>query len=314
MKELHGMEYQQTNQKKTWKLKLTAALAACAVTVAAFSGNVSTILAQQEEEDQSGKTEYSIGSKNWILQNPEKYLALAVGDEGDFELSFEPVLGVEFTGTFSTTGTGNPYLPVAEKDSLHWKAIKSGTIVVWVEGEWDEESNQRLLDTYPDIVFTQDGNCAGFQVIIGDPVYRLYNPNSGEHFYTIDATERDNLVGLGWRAEDTAWISAPQYKDDMDPDENNPVYRLYNPNAGDHHYTLSSKERDFLVSEGWKYEGISWYSLADTNSELERPVAYRLYNPNAVSGAHFYTLNSEEAEYLKSLGWKDEGTCWNSLR
>ena len=32
-------------------------------------------------------------------------------------------------------------------------------------------------------------------------MYRLYNPNSGEHFYTADASERDHLVDVGWNYE-----------------------------------------------------------------------------------------------------------------
>lgn len=39
------------------------------------------------------------------------------------------------------------------------------------------------------------------------PMYRLYNPNSGEHFYTKNGAERDMLVGLDWRSEGTGWTS-----------------------------------------------------------------------------------------------------------
>jgi len=28
-------------------------------------------------------------------------------------------------------------------------------------------------------------------------MYRLYNPNSGEHFYTANSSERDNVVRAG---------------------------------------------------------------------------------------------------------------------
>ncbi|MCR5582061.1 MAG: leucine-rich repeat protein, partial [Eggerthellaceae bacterium] len=71
---------------------------------------------------------------------------------------------------------------------------------------------------------------------------RLYNPNSGEHFYTASAEERDGLVALGWQYEGSGWV-APETSD-------TPVYRLYNPNGGDHHYTMSAEERDWLVSLG----------------------------------------------------------------
>ena len=129
-------------------------------------------------------------------------------------------------------------------------------------------------------------------------MYRLYNPNSGEHFYTANATERDTLSNLGWRYEGIAW-NAPEIS-------NTPVYRLYNPNAGDHHYTTSSAERDNLVSLGWKYEGIGWYSTGSDGKAL-----YRLYNPNAKgAGSHHYTTSADERDYLISLGWRNEGIAW----
>ncbi|MCR5583147.1 MAG: carbohydrate-binding domain-containing protein, partial [Eggerthellaceae bacterium] len=127
-------------------------------------------------------------------------------------------------------------------------------------------------------------------------MYRLYNPNSGEHFYTASTTERANLVKLGWKAEGIGW-QAPQ--------SGNAVYRLYNPNGGDHHYTASASERDWLVSLGWNYEGIGWYSDENKTTPL-----YRLYNPNAKTGSHHYTTSAAEANNLVELGWNYEGIGW----
>ena len=84
-----------------------------------------------------------------------------------------------------------------------------------------------------------------------------------------------------------------------------PVYRLYNPNAGDHHYTTSAAEKDNLVKVGWRYEGIGWYSTGNEGQPL-----YRLYNPNAKAGSHHYTTNAAERDNLKKLGWRDEGIAW----
>ena len=36
-------------------------------------------------------------------------------------------------------------------------------------------------------------------------VFRLYNPNSGRHFFTGDETEAKGLVALGWIDEGLAW-------------------------------------------------------------------------------------------------------------
>lgn len=132
-------------------------------------------------------------------------------------------------------------------------------------------------------------------------MHRLYNPNSGEHFYTANDVEKNNLVSLGWKYEGTGW-TAPAYS-------GTPVYRLYNPNAGDHHYTTNANEKNYLVSMGWNDEGIGWYS-----NELGTATLHRLYNPNATgAGAHHYTTNAAEATNLQNLGWRYEGTAWYGL-
>lgn len=140
---------------------------------------------------------------------------------------------------------------------------------------------------------TPDPQETGSQVM-----YRLYNPNSGEHFYTSHKEERDNLRSYGWKYEGIAWI-APEKS-------STPVYRLYNPNAGDHHYTTSTEERDNLISVGWRSEDIGWYS-----SGADKIPVYRLYNPNCKgAGAHHYTTSTEERDSLVAAGWKDENIGW----
>lgn len=126
------------------------------------------------------------------------------------------------------------------------------------------------------------------------PMYRLYNPNSGEHFYTQNIVEKNNLVSKGWRYEGIGWNA---------PTSGAPVYRVYNKNAGDHHYTLNSYEKDNLVKKGWHYEGISWYSGGSIQ-------LHRLYNPNAKAGSHHYTMNVSEKNNLVKHGWRYEGTAW----
>lgn len=131
-------------------------------------------------------------------------------------------------------------------------------------------------------------------------MYRLYNPNSGEHFYTASVGEKNNLVRVGWRYEGIGWI-APSTS-------SHPVYRLYNPNAGDHHYTLDKSERDMLVKKGWRYEGIGWYS-----DDQQRVPLYRQYNPNAKAGAHNFTTSVTERNHLISVGWRDEKIGWYGI-
>lgn len=142
-------------------------------------------------------------------------------------------------------------------------------------------------------------------VLLGSgDMYRIYNPNSGEHFYTSNKAEKDHLVNLGWKYEGIGW-KAPTVS-------NYPVYRLYNAYGGEHHYTMNVDEKNNLVKLGWKYEGIGWFS-ADPKDSNSVPLL-REYNPNAFSNNHNYTTNSKEHSWLVSLGWKDEGKAWYATK
>ncbi|MDR2976297.1 MAG: Ltp family lipoprotein [Streptococcaceae bacterium] len=138
------------------------------------------------------------------------------------------------------------------------------------------------------------GICLSDKAMADTQMQRLYNPNSGEHFYTASINERTSLVNAGWSYEGISWIA---------PDSGDAVYRLYNPNAGDHFYTRSINERDSLVKAGWKAEGIGWYSGGSVS-------LLRAYNPNAAAGSHNYTTAPFEQESLLKAGWRDEGVAW----
>ena len=138
------------------------------------------------------------------------------------------------------------------------------------------------------------------------PVYGLYNPNSGEHLFTISESERENLLSVGWQEGDVKWKA---------PTAGEMVFRLYNPNVvasdgtplGDHHYTSNEIEVESLVAAGWKEDGLAFYSSIVTSSD--RVPIYGLYNPNAyamgMSGAHHLSFNKNEVDRLLALGWQE---------
>lgn len=128
-------------------------------------------------------------------------------------------------------------------------------------------------------------------------LYRLYNPNSGEHLYTSDISEESYLAAIGWVDEAEAWKT---------PEKGEPVYRLYNPYAGEHHYTKDVKEKNTLVSLGWQNEGAIFNS---DETKKGQPV-YREYNPNQEKCNHNYTTSKAEHDHLISLGWIDEGIAF----
>ncbi len=139
------------------------------------------------------------------------------------------------------------------------------------------------------------GNHA-FAAPSSEVMHRLYNPNSGEHFYTSSEVEKNDLVGRGWQYENEGWKA---------PTSGDAVYRLYNSIAGEHHYTLSAAERDMLVGVGWNDEGIGWYSDPGQGVPL-----FRVYNPNEYANNHHYTTSAVERDHLLGLGWRDEGISW----
>ena len=83
------------------------------------------------------------------------------------------------------------------------------------------------------------------------------------------------------------------------------MYRLYNKYTGEHLYTASAQERDFLAKKGWSKEGVGWVAPKTSKTPV-----YRLYNP--FSGDHHYTTDKNEYETLGKRGWNKEGTGWYS--
>lgn len=132
------------------------------------------------------------------------------------------------------------------------------------------------------------------------PVFRLYNDNTGEHFYTMSEGEYKQLQTVGWKDEGIGWFTQSGVGD--------PVYRVYNPNAkgGDHYYTMSKGEAQWLVGLGWRWDNDgkpAFYSNGNVPLYVE-------YNPNAESGAHNYTTSAGENDYLLSIGWLEGNVAW----
>ena len=141
-------------------------------------------------------------------------------------------------------------------------------------------------------------NSDTFTTVKDGSMFRLYNPNTGEHFYTSGAEERLIDMNAGWNYEGVGWVA---------PSTGTPVMRMYNPVAGEHHYTTSKDEANNLVAAGWNLESdCAWYSAP---AETGTPV-YREYNPNAYSCNHNYTPSQEENDNLVNAGWQYEGIAW----
>lgn len=126
-------------------------------------------------------------------------------------------------------------------------------------------------------------------------LYRLYNPWTGEHLFSVNYGEVEKLYPLGWVFEGIAAS--------VDLASGKPVYRLYNPWTGDHHYTTDLAEVTRNEKSGWKNEGIAFYSKGKVG-------VVSLYNPFAKSFYHHYTTDPAEVERMVKDGWKEEGVKW----
>ena len=93
-------------------------------------------------------------------------------------------------------------------------------------------------------------------------VYRLFNVDTQEHFYTVSYEEATDLLKQsnntsdgkkrGWQFEGDAFIA---YDGNT---QGHPVYRLYNPYSTLHLFTQDEHERDELEDTGWKVEGVAF--------------------------------------------------------
>ena len=245
-----------------------------------------------------------------IIEDPEE--EISVGDEKDGNGSDIETEEIELDGVtdlgqgtvrtkygdYEYTGKNRCPSPIVEVDgrtlvkdvdyTLEYqnnKDIGTGTIIVTGIGNYEGT----LTCTFR-IVERQDESI---------PIYRVFNPRTGEHFYTKHLAERDACIKYGWNAEGIAWY-APE-------DSDTPVYRVMNPNnKSEHHYTSSLKEKNWLVKLGWNDEGIAFYSRTGGGVPV-----YRLYHPIQRTGNHHYTTSKGEYDYIaENEGWNQEGVCF----
>lgn len=231
---------------------------------------------------------------NSITVSPSS-AALDIGSSAALTVTYDPSDTTDDkTITWTSSNPG-----VASVSSGTVTALAAGTATITASCNGHSSTSSITVKEAPQATAASSASVQTVQntAAATQQMYRLYNPNSGEHFYTKDTNERNLLASIGWIYEGIGW-TAPVIS-------NTPVYRMYNPNAGDHHYTTNANEKDMLVKAGWIYEGIGWYS-----DDAKGVPLYRQYNPNAFSCNHNYTRNKSENDWLVSLGWNAEGISW----
>ena len=138
------------------------------------------------------------------------------------------------------------------------------------------------------------------------PLYRYWNPQIGDHFYTTNWSELGS-GRFGWTYEGVqAHVYPPQQQDTV------PLYRYWNPQGGDHFYTTNWNELG-NGRYGWRYEGRQCHVLTQprtrqsTSGDPEQsavaegpPFSFAVQaapDPTAVGGS-FATLQAGTTEVV----------------
>ena len=165
----------------------------------------------------------------------------------------------------------------------------------------DEQNILNLTTTNNEIIKLY----AQWKKINSIPVYRMYNPRTGEHLYTTDTNEVEIIYRTqGWGKEGIGWYTT---------DEGIPVYRLYSPKFDNHLYTSDQNEMNIITSKyGWVFDNVRngvpqpvMYSKGDTE-------IYRLYNP-AQNDQHHLTTDKNEYDIIPKWGWRQEGVAMKAI-
>ncbi len=191
----------------------------------------------------------------------------------------------------SGSGSGGATVKVANKDNATSTTVQENEVV-----NKQEVTANKPVEVQP---APNSGSGSGGATVKLNPVYRAYNPNNGEHLYTVDEKEYKHVASVGWDAEGVAFMAEEEKNGQA-------LYRVYNPNSGLHHYTLDEKEKNTLVSLGWHDEKVAWY----TSKKPQSAPVFRVYNPN--DGNHHYTMNKQEKDVLVSYGWQNEGIAFRT--
>ncbi len=195
---------------------------------------------------------------------------------------------------------GEPVLIIG--DDMTWSAVSPGCFVFSQGYSFSDDTYQALKNAGIELLPQRVPNAYFIVTVEGAErnTFRLYNPNTGEHLYTLDDAEKSALLSVGWKDEGIAWTSPGEYASDSF------AYRLFNPYSDEHIYTTDAVERHVLVENGWQDEG----EKIPLDSDGTIPV-YRLFNPAAKTNTHLFTTDAYEKDVLISQGWEYEGIAWS---
>lgn len=143
---------------------------------------------------------YAMQGSETILNNHE-ISNLEPGDQVLVKTSPYTYKGVELEVKHSYHSSNPDVASVDQSGKV--TALSEGYTILTVRIELTEAGEEVWEQNFPDEPLEMSVRFHEVEIYVSsDPfVYRLYNPNSGEHFYTQSENERDSLSATGWKAE-----------------------------------------------------------------------------------------------------------------
>ncbi|MCU1524499.1 MAG: hypothetical protein JWO18_1393 [Microbacteriaceae bacterium] len=163
--------------------------------------------------------------------------------------------------------------------------------VIFDDGSFTTDSLSDVLDV------ATEGATAVFDaaLITALPVYRFWNPQSNDHFYTMNKAERDHIIASYstsvWRYEGVAFDAFPTQRAGTVP-----LYRFWSPRLQGHFFTANGTEKDQIIrtyaASTWSYEGVAFYVYPDNTTAANTVEVARFWS--GTTQQHFYTTDPVE--------------------
>jgi hypothetical protein len=261
------------------------------------AGNTFTVNAEMERLDG-----IVVGSHSWT--DSHEY-DLGVLPSGDYFFVFRvwdhPVAGREFR-----LGADQwlQYVPTAQQTNFFFMTDGAGETKARVAIDFFD-TGYRVLDWG---TVRRTGNTFSVSAQVEQTGVALCVITPVAHDYDLGSLPDGEYV-----FQFNAWQQPVESTEFTTPTALRPVFRFWSPMVQRHFYTLSTGERDKLISnysDVWTYEQVAYYAFA-ADTEPDVVPVYRFWSDTL--GTHFYTTNSAERDKLinsYSQIWAYEGTAF----
>jgi len=143
------------------------------------------------------------------------------------------------------------------------------------------------------------------------PIYRFYNSNTGEHFYTMSEAEKNSLTENSSSPIKLEGVAFYAYPDASDDKNSLPIYKFSNSKGDFYFNPLSSTKDNLKIADQSSYNSKEIAFYAYPNAQDGTLPVYDFYN--TANNEHFYTISETEKESFvkaKNSSYELEGVAF----